>query len=181
MEFVIKNRRFKLEDGVIKCRSIVRGKETKKETWKALSFFRHNKGYQQCVITVEGKKKSFLKHRLMYLSQNPSWDILDGSQDNSIDHINRTKTDNSVDNLRLVTQRQNQYNRDNTKGYYWNKGRKVFQGQIVVNGKKKFLGSFEKEEDARAAYLAAKEIYHTFDNELTNEDLEEIREYNESF
>ncbi len=181
MEFVIKNRRFKLVDGVIMSRTVVRGKETKEESWKAVSFYRHNKGYQQCVITVEGKKKSFLKHRLMYLAHNPSWNILDGSQDNSIDHINRTRSDNSVDNLRVVTHRQNQYNRENTKGYYWNKSRKVFHGQIVVNGRKKFLGAFEKEEDARAAYLAAKKIYHKFDNELTSEELDEIDEYNASF
>ena len=81
----------------------------------------------------------------------------------------------------MVTRQQNQFNRSNTKGYYWCKKSRKWKAQIKANGKQKYLGLFKKEEDARAAYLAAKEIYHTFNTELTTEELEEIAEYNASF
>ena len=182
MEFVIKNRRFRLVDGVIMSRTIATGgKETKKESWKAISFFRHNKGYEQCELSIDGQRRKLLKHRLMYLAHNPSWDILNGSKDNSIDHINRTRSDNRVDNLRVVTHQQNQFNRSNTKGYYWAKNRSKWRAQLVINGRTKHLGYYKDKEDARAAYLEGKKIYHKFDNGLTSQECEEIDEYNASF
>jgi len=182
MEFVIKNRRFRLVDGVIMSRTIATGgKETKKESWKAISFFRHNKGYEQCELSIDGKRRKLLKHRMLHLAYNPSWDILDCSQNNCIDHINRTRSDNRVDNLRVVTHQQNQFNRSNTKGYYWSKQRNKWRAQLVISGRTKHLGYYTDKGDAHTAYLAAKEKYHTFNTELTSQECEEINEYNSSF
>jgi hypothetical protein len=182
MEFNIGNRRFKLyPDGVIKSRAIMRGKETKKIIWKNVYFNDNGNGYLICTILINGIRKNLRKHRILYLARNPGWDIFDNSSSNCIDHINHSRTDNSVENLRVVTSQQNQFNRSNTKGYYWNKKSRKWKAQITVNGKRKYLGLFKKEENARAAYLAAKEKYHKFNNELTTEDLEEIAEYNASF
>ena len=182
MEFVIKNRRLKLfPDGVIKCRAIRNGVETKTEIWREVKFCEDNTGYLVAGITIDGKSKKFLKHRVLHLARNPGWDIFDNSSSNCIDHINRSRTDNSIENLRVVSSQENQFNRSGVKGYYWHKSNKKWVAQIMLNGATKTIGSFEKEEDARSAYLAAKEIYHKFDNELTIDELEEIHEYNESF
>ena len=181
MEFKIGNRRLKLyPNGEIKYRAIWGDKETKTEKWDTIKFCESD-GYLICGLTVDGKKKTLRKHRVLHLARNPGWDIFDSSSSNCIDHINHSRTDNSIENLRVVTNQQNHFNRSNVKGYSWNNARRKWGAQITINAKNKHLGYFEKEEDARAAYLAAKEIYHRFDNELTIEELEEIDEYNASF
>ena len=75
-----------------------------------------------------------------------------------IDHINGIKDDNRIENLRSVTNHQNQFNKKNTKGYYF--FYKKWKSAITVNGKKKHLGYFDTEQEAHQAYLDAKKIYH---------------------
>jgi len=159
IEFVLKNRRLRLyPDGSIASRAIMRGKETKTDTWKEIKFKDIN-GYLKCEITVNGVVRVFAKHRLLYLTRNPGWDIFDTSKDNYIDHINRNPSDNSIENLRVVTQQQNQFNRDG-KGYSWDINRNKWAARIRLNGKTISIGRFDKEEDARAAYLEAKARLH---------------------
>ena len=182
MEFNIGNRRFKLEDnGVIKSRAIRNGEETKTELWRPIKFCDNGHGYLFACVVIDGRKKYLRKHRILHLARNPGWDIFDNGPNNCIDHINHSKTDNSVENLRVVTQQQNNFNRSNVKGCSWNNARNKWEAYIKVDRKKIHIRYFEKEEDAHAAYLAAKEIYHKFNTELTNDELEEIAEYNASF
>jgi len=79
-----------------------------------------------------------------------------------IDHINGIKEDNRICNLRSVTKSENQWNRKTTKGYYYFKKSNKWCAKIKVNYKNIYLGLFNTEEEARNAYLAAKEIYHKF-------------------
>lgn len=104
--------------------------------------------------------KRYYVHRVIYKIYNPEWDIEDGSKDNKIDHENHNRMDNRIVNLRNVTQQENVFNKKDVKGYTWRKRRKKWQAQIKVNGKTIHLGHFEKEDDARNAYLDAKKIYH---------------------
>jgi len=77
-----------------------------------------------------------------------------------IDHINGIKNDNRIFNLRSVTNQQNQWNRTTAKGYSFFKRDNKWQSKIKLNNKTIFLGLFKTEEEARNAYLQAKEIYH---------------------
>jgi hypothetical protein len=104
--------------------------------------------------------KKYRLHRINYYAHNPDWNIHDSSFDNSIDHEDIDKTNNYIENLRVVTHQENHFN-TNCKGYTWCKQKQKWKAQIMVKGKNKFLGYFDLEEDARQAYLAAKEIYHT--------------------
>ena len=79
-----------------------------------------------------------------------------------IDHINGNRSDNRICNLRSVTRQQNMWNKKNAKGYYFHKAAQKYAGQIRINTKAIHLGLFNTEEEARNAYLAAKEIYHVF-------------------
>jgi len=161
IEFVLGNRKLRLHpNGVMYSREHMNGHETKKEKWREINFCKNTYGYDVCGITVEGKPRLFYKHRLVKLAHDPTFDIFDGSPNNCIDHENRTRDDNSNDNLRVVTQQQNCFNRSDVKGYYWHKRDKKWVAKIKVDRKTKYLGYFEKEEDARNAYLAAKAIYH---------------------
>ena len=80
----------------------------------------------------------------------------------TVDHINHNITDNRVSELRIATRQQQNFNFKKPKGYSWHKNSKKWQSRIGIDSKDIYLGYFAKEEDARAAYLAAKEIHHIF-------------------
>jgi len=114
------------------------------------------KGYRELTLNYEKKHKTYSVHRII------AYAYLDLDIDNPkifIDHIDRNTQNNCVSNLRQVTHQQNQFNR-NAKGYYWNKQRLKWLAYIMIDGKTIHLGYFELEEDARNAYLIAKEKYH---------------------
>lgn len=101
--------------------------------------------------------KPYMRHRIIayaYLNL----DIDDVSQ--CIDHINGIRLCNHVDNLRIVPPELNMHNHTKAKGYSWNKHNNKWHAQIKLNNKNIFLGLYDTEEEARAAYLAGKLIYH---------------------
>ena len=162
IEFVLKNRRLRLHpNGVMYVRDHWGGKETKNEKWNEIKF-RKCKGYDRCEISVDGIKRAFYKHRLVTLAHDPTFDIFDVSPSNCIDHENHTRDDNSNENLRVVNNQQNCFNRSNVKGYSWDKMNEKWRAKITVDGKSISLGYFEheKEEEAHNAYLKAKAILH---------------------
>jgi hypothetical protein len=81
-----------------------------------------------------------------------------------LDHINGVRDDNRISNIRAVTNQQNQWNRTKAKGYSWDKNRNKWKSNIRLNNKTIFLGRYDNEEDARQAYLDAKEKYHIIKN-----------------
>jgi HNH endonuclease len=84
-----------------------------------------------------------------------------------IDHIDGNKTNNIIENLRLATNSQNQFNnkraRRNSKshilGVDWSKASSKWRAQICKNNKKIHLGFFVNQEDAIAARKAAELQY----------------------
>ena len=113
-------------------------------------------------IPVDGR--TCRVHRILWILKNGS--IPYGMQ---IDHINGVRTDNNINNLRLVSASENQHNRklskNNTSGYqgvglYNLRGKNVWRSAIKVNGKRKYLGFFDSPEEAYAAYCAAKKELH---------------------
>ena len=76
------------------------------------------------------------------------------------DHINNNPLDNRRENLRIVTNRQNQQNRHNKgtskyPGVCWNVKDKQWRAKIKINGITKHLGQFNDEIDAAKAYEQA--------------------------
>ena len=134
-------------------------KRTKKPHIIKQSATKSNGGYRHIGLTnSKGVLKVFLAHRIMYLSQHPEWDIFDSSRDNSVDHINQTPSVNDISNLRCVTNQENQFNRKAKGCSQLKSGRWV--AYIRVNYKLKYLGSYDTEEEAHAAYLAEKARLH---------------------
>ena len=82
------------------------------------------------------------------------------NQKQQIDHQDGNKLNNSLDNLRVVTHQQNQWNQNKAKGYYFNKASQKWKAQINLNNKNIYLGLFNTESEARVSYLTAKLIYH---------------------
>tara|TARA_R110000787_G_scaffold88827_1_gene188352 strand:+ start:925 stop:1401 length:477 start_codon:yes stop_codon:yes gene_type:complete len=154
MEFELHGEKFNYEYG-----NIYRLYEYKKgHEWKEIKIH-IIQGYKRFQFKIKKKYYRFSLHRLIYWLHNPEWDILDSSiVNNSIDHIDGNRLNNNIENLRVVTNQENQFNRTGAKGYYWNKGK--WKADIRLNGKNKHLGLFDNEDDARNAYLEAKKIYH---------------------
>lgn len=111
-------------------------------------------GYLQAWTYKNSKAKAYLVHRLV-------WNAFVGEipEGFELDHIDRNRLNNSLSNLRLVTRQQNKFNTA-AKGYCYNKSAKKWVAFIGINREQKYLGCFKTEEEARSAYLAAKEIYH---------------------
>ena len=165
IEFNLKDRRMRLIDGVFYSRAIVRGIETKKEKWSKVSFS-DSHGYLKCNLTLNKVNHMFLQHRMVWYAHNQCWDIWDTSRDNSIDHKNKDKKDNRLCNLHVVTHSENKQN-VNHKGCYLDKRRNKWQAQININGKVKYIGHYDTEEEGHEEYLKEKRIHHPFfvDNE----------------
>lgn len=106
--------------------------------------------------------KTVMQHRVIWeLHHGP---IPEGTQ---VDHINGDRLDNRIENLRLVTQSQNQSNRkinsSNTsgvKGVWWNAQCNKWQVSIQVRGERKHLGLYEDLELAELVANEAREKYH---------------------
>jgi hypothetical protein len=76
-----------------------------------------------------------------------------------IDHVDRDRRNNRIENLRLATDAENGANnvvtarplagvRKDPKGH-------GYRADLSIGGKKKYLGYFKTAEDAHAAYVAA--------------------------
>ncbi len=106
------------------------------------------------------KNKTYIRGRvgdkLMYLHRF----ILDAPAGLDVDHINGNTFDNRKENLRLCNRSQNNINRPNTKGYYFNKNLSKYQSEIWVYGKKTYLGLSLTEEEAREKYENAVHKYY---------------------
>lgn len=106
-----------------------------------------------CSCRYFGKKIDIYCHQLawyLYYEEIPLGDI---------DHINRNASDNRIVNLRLISHQHNAFN-TNAKGYCWRESLKKYQAYINIDGIFINLGHYLNEEDARQAYLNAKEKYH---------------------
>lgn len=111
-------------------------------------------GYLKVLLCKDGKETTHYNHRLVakFYLQHDTKDLV-------IDHINRDKSDNRIENLRLVTSAQNSWN-TNAKGAYKIGTTTKWFSSIHVNGKQIYLGTFDTSDLAHSAYLKAKELYH---------------------
>ena len=102
------------------------------------------------LLVIDGKK--YKAHRIawMYVHGEDPGDL-------EIEHISRNPAENFILNLRKATRSQNNANK-NSKGF-----RKLLNGkytaQIRINGKQKYLGTFECPLLARLAYEKAARTY----------------------
>jgi hypothetical protein len=82
------------------------------------------------------------------------------SEDLQVDHINGIRSDNRLENLRMVTHRENCQNRDCHRngrliGVYFNKKKGGWRSEIHYLGKRINLGYFKTEVEASNAYKDA--------------------------
>jgi len=128
--------------------------------WHKINYSNHRMGYKQFTLRSPDRVRCLLVHRIVYKLSYPDWDINNCGRDNQIDHFDNNKTNNNIENLRVVNSSENQQNVATAKGYTWHKYNRKWIAKICVNYKQYHLGVFEVEEEAREAYLIAKKKYH---------------------
>jgi hypothetical protein len=82
----------------------------------------------------------------------------DGTHKTVVDHINGIRTDNRLQNLRVVSNRENLSRRGGTSKYVgvsWVKRNKKWRSNIRLGDAYYYLGLYKTEEDAHIAYLDA--------------------------
>lgn len=108
-------------------------------------------GYQRVLLYLNGKSKHKLIHRLVveaFIGEIPKNKV--------VDHINGNKLDNRLENLQIITQRENIIRSKSDKediGACF-EGKK-WASAICINGKQIRLGSFDTKEEASAEYQRA--------------------------
>lgn len=99
-------------DGEIYYLPAAKGSYTKAKG-KALGFVRKD-GYRNLMITCEGERRHYLAHRLGYWLVTGEWVAI-------LDHINRNRSDNRIENLKpcewFENCRNNTIRKDNESGY----------------------------------------------------------------
>ena len=116
----------------------------------------NSKGYLGVSLSKNNIKKTKVVHQLVaiaFLNYKP-----DGTHKIVVDHKNnKERYNNSVDNLQLITGREN-ISKDRTNGtseytgVSWVKHCRKWKAEIRIDKKHKYLGLFVKEYDAHIAY-----------------------------
>lgn len=116
----------------------------------------NNYGYKTCSLFKEGKGKTYNCSQLVamaFLNHKPcGFKIV-------VDHINNIKTDNSIENLQLISNRENTtkdlFRKKSTSKYIgvsFDKSRNKWISYFRYGKKRIFLGRFKNEIDAHLAY-----------------------------
>lgn len=107
-----------------------------------------NRGY----VYIKYGRRDLPAHRVV-------WALHGGNYTDLVDHINGIKSDNRIENLRLVTVQQNSYNRPKQcnsrsqyKGVYWESGRRCWAVRIGLHSAAVAVGRFTNELAAALAY-----------------------------
>ena len=127
------------------------------KTIKQLKTAINSSGYSLVHFYKKGKSKTFQVHQivaLVFLNHKPEGMKL------VIDHIDSNKQNNRIENLRIVTVRENCSKEKTIKsglpvGVSYYKRDKNYRSFIGISGKKKFLGYFKTQEQASQAYQEA--------------------------
>lgn len=140
--------RYTYKDGKLFFKSNLHSKQREGQEVGSLN----NCGYLKVCLD----KQNYLIHRLIFLMHY-------GYLPEMLDHIDRNKLNNRIENLRECDKEVNSWNRDkqanNTSGYRgvsWNKAAGKWHAYIKIKGKRKHLGLFSTPEEANEAYEKAK-------------------------
>ena len=116
----------------------------------------HKSGYKLTGVN----KRLYMNHRLIFLMHY-------GYLPKHLDHIDGDKTNNRIENLREATHQENIWNRkihknnkSGVKGVSWDKTKKKWAAQCMVNKKLHRLGFYKDLEMAKDAVIKFRTIHH---------------------
>jgi hypothetical protein len=126
---------------------------------RTLSLPLNSDGYASVRLHNENGNKSFKVHQLvamMFLGHKSTGQ----NRIRVVDHIDGDRSNNNLNNLRIVSPRENRIKSNhisgNTSKYIgvcWDKNRGKWLSSIKIEGVQKYLGRYDNEEEAANAYL----------------------------
>ncbi len=117
----------------------------------------NNQGYMKTILTKDGVEKTIKIHQLVamgFLGHTPCGYKL------VVDHIDHNPLNNNLENLQVITHRENLSKRNKKPkkassqytGVCWNKQDSKWTAALYVKSKRFFLGYFKTEIEAHNAY-----------------------------
>ena len=138
---------FNFETGIVK---------RKNGSYRNVGRYDRTRGYYRFGCTINGKTRETALHRLIFFTYNGYI-----NSKLQVDHIDRDRTNNKPDNLRLVTQKENNKNNGRLLGLLPVGVRKFGSKweSVVVHSSGKLLhyGVFDTIEEASQSYLDFKQ------------------------
>lgn len=130
---------------------------------KVLKFGKQGR-YLRVTLSKNCVRADVSVHRLVakaFLNIESDFKYLKHGEQMVVDHIDNNPWNNNADNLQLITHRENiSKDRKNTNGKYtgvsWHKESEKWRARIGINKKRVCLGLHGTREEARDAYIEAK-------------------------
>lgn len=120
--------------------------------------------YLQVCLSKDGKAKQFFVHQLLARTFISDYN----TKTHRVDHRDQNTLNNNLDNLHIVTNRENSMNMKNQS--IFGAGCKIegsrFTAQIQINGKIIYLGMFDTSDEANTKYLKTKELIENIDGDF---------------
>jgi len=145
-------------EGIYQISNMGRVKSLKFDKERILKAGINKRAYLNVGLSKNGKTKTFTVHKLVainFLDHKPCGHKI------VVDHIDENPLNNIVENLQIISQRENakrvqdgRYSSD-FKGVFWKKKANKWCSSIIINGKSIYLGSFTDEQKAGKAYQTA--------------------------
>lgn len=112
-------------------------------------------------VEIKWGYQKFKAHRLI-------WAYFHGEVPKLLDHVNRNRADNRIENLRPATPVQNSANtttipsrnRSGVRGVYWLKDCRRWQAKLIYEKKEHIIGYYLTIEEAESAYLEYAKTLH---------------------
>ena len=144
-------------EGLYQVSNLCRIKSLKYRNHRILKQCDNGEGYLQVCLYKNKKKRMFKVHRLVGISfiENPNNYPL-------IDHINRDRTDNRIENLRWCNYSTNNFNKFK-KGHIHITTSNTYQTYCYFN-KKIYYKSYKTKEEAEEHIELYKELQNIFKN-----------------
>lgn len=146
----------------------------RKEKEKVRKGYLDDNGYLRIGLNKNGERKHKRIHQLIAecFINRPKGNYI-------VDHIDRDKLNNSIQNLRYVTPRDNTLNKSNNRGlkgvvYMEHCGTKKWNAKIRVGDKRISLGYYKTEIEGHCVYLLALDILKKFEDQNNDEKIEKL-------
>ena len=149
-------------EGVYQVSNLGNVKSFKFDKERILKSGVNSRGYLQVILSKDGKLKGIKVHQLVamsFLGHTP-----DG-MNSVVDHIDNNRLNNHMDNLQIISNRENSSRSKIDCGVSWFKAANKWLAQIVIGGKVIYLGVFTEKQDGLDMYKLALNNIHLYNGD----------------
>ena len=110
-----------------------------------------NSGYSHVILCKDSKTRCYFIHQLIAMA---FWGHTpDGTSGMVVDHIDNNPSNNNIENLQVISHRENCYKDKDAPGVYWHNKNQKWCAVFTFRYEKKYIGSFDTKAEAKEAYI----------------------------